>query len=135
MDFRRLADSYLRQADYRLRVARRALRDRQYAYTVRLSQESVELALKSLLRRVNVEYPKFHDVGEVLVINRDLFDEALGRQIEDLAAASTELMRLRPLTAYGDEARALPPEQIFSRSDAETALAKATWVLQTCKKG
>jgi HEPN domain-containing protein len=41
---------------------RDALVEGNYPYTVRLSQECVELSLKAVLKAVGIEYPKIHDV-------------------------------------------------------------------------
>ncbi|MEM2843060.1 MAG: HEPN domain-containing protein [Candidatus Bathyarchaeia archaeon] len=50
--------SMLEQARSRLKTARIALKDKNYAYSVRSSQECVELSLKASLRLLGIEYPK-----------------------------------------------------------------------------
>nr|WP_291764545.1 HEPN domain-containing protein [Caldivirga sp. UBA161] len=51
------------QAEERLNLARLEYERKKYNIVVRLCQEVVELALKACLRLINVESPKFHDVG------------------------------------------------------------------------
>jgi HEPN domain-containing protein len=45
---------------------------------VRLSQECVELSLKAVLKAVGIEYPKIHDVSDILIDFVDRFPEWLG---------------------------------------------------------
>ncbi len=47
--------------------AERAFNDRDWNHTIRRSQESVELYLKSLLAGLNIEFPKIHDIGRICV--------------------------------------------------------------------
>jgi HEPN domain-containing protein len=58
----KIAKSYLRQAEARLKDFGRAFSDHNYPYAVRLSQDYVELSLKAVLKSVGIEYPKIHDV-------------------------------------------------------------------------
>jgi len=58
-----LAKSNIRQALERLRHAKEAFEEGNYPFTVRQSQEAVELALKASLRLVGIEPPKWHDVA------------------------------------------------------------------------
>ncbi len=53
-----MAKSYLRQAEERVRHAEEAMETGNYAYTIRQSQEAVELTLKGVLRLVAIEPPK-----------------------------------------------------------------------------
>lgn len=61
-----MASNYIKQARARIRHAELALREEEYPYVVRRSQEAVELALKGVLRLVGIEPPKWHDVGPIL---------------------------------------------------------------------
>jgi len=71
----RIARSYLRQAKARLEDAKDALSDGNYPYAVRLSQECVELSLKAALKTVGIDYPKVHDVSDVLADVSERFPE------------------------------------------------------------
>lgn len=75
-----MAKAYLRQAESRLEDAEDAFDDRNYPYCLRLSQECVELSLKASLRLVGIEYPKIHDVSEVLLSARRGSRSGLGRR-------------------------------------------------------
>ncbi|MEM2746768.1 MAG: HEPN domain-containing protein, partial [Candidatus Caldarchaeum sp.] len=57
-----VARSLLNQSARRLETARRELKEGSLAYSIRSSQEAVELALKAALRLLGIEYPKKHDV-------------------------------------------------------------------------
>lgn len=63
-----MALSYLHGARSRLESAMNAFNGKDFPYVVRQSQECVELCLKSVLRFVGIEPPKWHDVGEELSI-------------------------------------------------------------------
>ena len=71
----RMAESYLNQAGERLKHAEEALQRGNYPYVMRQSQEVVELSLKAALRVAGIEPPKWHDVGPILMQNRDRFQE------------------------------------------------------------
>ncbi len=49
MNSKEMAESYLMEGEIRLKTARSALGDGHFAYAVRQSQESVEMALKGAL--------------------------------------------------------------------------------------
>ena len=68
-----MAKSYLKQAEERVKHAEEALKTGNYAYTIRQSQESVELALKGALRLLAIEPPKWHDVGPIIKNHKELF--------------------------------------------------------------
>ncbi len=134
MKFRELARSYFRQGRARYRTAQLAYGDRNYPYCVRQAQESVEFLLKGALRLIGVEYPKFHDVSDALVANADRFPERFRMRIEEFAKISRELARKRAAAMYGEEAKGLPPEKVFVRSDGRKALDDAKTVLDACTK-
>ena len=61
-----MAESYLLESEIRLKTAQLALKEGYYSYAIRQSQKCVELSLKSTLRLVGIEPPKWHDVGLIL---------------------------------------------------------------------
>jgi len=99
-----------------------------WADVVRESQETVELALKGLLRHAGVEPPRVHDVSEVLLAERNRLPEALQPEVERLAGISRELRRDRELAFYGAED--LTPSGFYTREDAERALSAARRVVE-----
>lgn len=129
-----MAKSYLRQAGERVRHAKEALESRNYAYTIRQSQEAVELALKAALRLVAIEPPKWHDVGPILKRHRAIFPEWFRAKIDELASISRKLRREREPSMYGDEETGTPPDQLYSRMDAEEAVGYAEVALNLCMK-
>lgn len=130
----KLAFSYLRQAEARVRDAEDAYDDKNYPYTVRLSQEAVELCLKACLRLVGIEYPKVHDVSEILLIYIDRFPEWYKKEIDFLAEASKVLAKKREISFYGGEDMLLSPEDLISKTDASDAVYRARKTLDICKK-
>lgn len=130
----KLAEAYLRQAAPRLRDARRALREGNYPYAVRLSQECVELCLKAALRIVAIDYPKVHDVSTVLLAARNRFPQWFQAEIEFLADSSALLCKKRELCFYGIEEELLTPEEAVGKEDAEDAVSRASRVLALCQR-
>jgi len=120
-----MAKSYLKQAEERVKHAEEALKTGNYAYTMRQSQESVELALKGALRLLAIESPKWHDVGPIIKKHRDLFPQWFKERVDEIASISRKLRREREPSMYGDEETGTPPDQLYSLMDAEEALEYA----------
>lgn len=126
-----MAKLYLRQAEERIRRSEEAMETGNYAYTIRQSQEAVELAIKGALRLVAIEPPKWHDVGPILKKHEELFPEWFKAEVDRLASISRKLRREREPSMYGDEETGTPPDQLYSHMDAEE-YAKS--VLNLCTK-
>jgi HEPN domain-containing protein len=103
-----------------------------YAYTVRCSQECVELSLKAALRLVGVEYPKKHDVSRVLLLARKRFPNWF--RVEDFAKISRALSEMREPAMYGDELRLVPSTELFTKEHAAKALAEASEAYKACSR-
>jgi len=129
-----MARSHLRQAAERVRHAEEALTNGNYPYVVRQCQEAVELALKAALRIVGVEPPKWHDVGPVLRRERGRFPAWFQEHMDELVSISRSLRKERELAMYGDEESGIPPEELYTRLDAEYALTNARRVLDLVEK-
>lgn len=127
-----LAENYLREAERRLRTARRALEEGAYAYAVRQSQECVELSLKAALRLAMIEYPKKHDVSDVLEREARRFPVWFQDAVPRMVEVSARLAEKRSLAMYGDELRGLSPERLFDEEDARKALEGAEFVFENC---
>ncbi|MEM2654493.1 MAG: HEPN domain-containing protein [Candidatus Bathyarchaeia archaeon] len=117
-----MARSYLRQAEERIKHAEEAFKGGNYAFTIRQSQEAVELALKGALRLMVIEPPKWHDVGPVIKRHRNLFPEWFRVRIDEIASISRRLRREGEPSMYGDEETGTPPDQLYSLVDAEEAV-------------
>ena len=131
---RRFAIDYIRRARARLVGAEAALARGDYPEIVRYSQECVELSLKAALRFTGIEYPRVHDVSDVLVENADRFPKWFRRIAGELVLTSSKLALARGPSVYGDEERGIPPGELFDRQDAERALRDARRVLDVCSR-
>ena len=129
-----MAKSYLKQAEERVKHAEEALKTGNYAYTMRQSQESVELALKGALRLLAIEPPKWHDVGPIIKKHRDLFPQWFKERVDEIASISRKLRRERESSMYGDEETGTPPDQLYSLMDAKEALEYAKKILSLFKR-
>jgi len=129
-----LAKSNLRQARDRLKHAEEELRSGNYPYIVRQCQEAIESSLKAALRLVGIEPPKWHDPGPVLRRERNRFPEWFREHIDEFASISRSLRKERELAMYGDEEAGIPPEELYTRYDAEQSLNMAKKVLEHVEK-
>jgi HEPN domain-containing protein len=100
---------------------------------IRFSQESTELLLKAALRLIGIEYPKVHDVGDVLLLNAERFPAKFEARVPQMAEFSKEMASKRSLAMYGVEASGKTPGQIFDDPrEAEEALKDAKEILASC---
>jgi len=130
----KVAKAYLRQAEARLKDAKDALLDGNYPYAVRLSQECVELSLKAVLKAVGIEYPKIHDVSDILVDVEARFPEWFRAEVGFLRESSKVLVKKREISLYGGEEAFLSPEEVISRGDAEDATQRADKTYELCRR-
>ncbi len=130
----KIAKSYLRQAEARIEDAKDALLESNHPYAVRLSQECVELSLKAVLKAVGIEYPKVHDVSDVLDAVKDRFPQWFRAEIGFLRESSKALAKKREISFYGGEEAFLSPDEVISKEDAIDAVQRATKTLKLCKK-
>jgi HEPN domain-containing protein len=134
LDSYELARSNVRQAEDRLTTARIALERGNYPYAVRQAQECVELSLKACLRLVGIEPPKWHDVGPIIRRERENFPEWFKEHVERIVSISRSLRKERELAMYGDEESKIPPEELYTRFDAEKAIIDAGFVLEIARR-
>lgn len=130
----KIAMSYMRQAEARLKDSKEAYPEKNYPYTVRLSQECVELCLKAVLKAVGIEYPKVHDVSDVLIDVKHRFPQWFQAETDFLSESSKILVKKRGPSLYGGEEGFLSPEDIMGENDAEDALKRAKKTFELCKK-
>ncbi|MGC9019875.1 MAG: HEPN domain-containing protein [Candidatus Methanodesulfokora sp.] len=130
----KVAKSYLRQAEARLKYAHNSIEEENYPYAVRLSQECVELCLKAVLKAVGVEYPKIHDVSDVLLDFKDRFPDWFQEELDFLSESSKILVKKREPSFYGAEEDVLSPEEVMDEEDAKDAIKKAVKTFDLCKK-
>ena len=125
---RTLAVDHVRRAEARLKALDALYEAQSWADVVRESQETVELALKGLLRAVGIDPPRVHDVADVLEAERDRLPATLADYIDRLAAASRGLRRDRELAFLG--ADDLIPSDFYREPDATEARDDARFVLE-----
>lgn len=130
----KVAKAYLRQAMARLKDAEEALQECNYPYAVRLSQECVELSLKAILKAVGIEYPKIHDVSDVMLEVKDRFPIWFRVEIDFLRESSKILVKKREISLYGGEEAFLAPEEVINEMDAEDAVKRAEKTYYLCEK-
>ena len=130
----RVASSYMRQASSRLEDAEEALEEGNYPYALRLSQECVELSLKASLKLVGIEYPKVHDVSDILLEHRERFPGWFSEEVDFMAEVSSTLAAKRELAFYGGEGDLLAPDEVISREEAERAVRQAKEVHALCRR-
>ena len=99
-----------------------------WADVVRESQEIVEICLEALLRAHRIEVPGIHDVSSVMEANRDRFRGVVSERLNEPMDSSRALRRDWELAFYGGED--LTPSEFYKQSDADTAIAQATLVVQ-----
>jgi len=129
-----VAEAYLKQANARLRHAREALDDGLNAYALRLAQECVELSLKAALRVVGVEYPRKHDVSDILGEVEERFPSWFRRELPELKEASKKLTAMREVSMYGNELEMLSPDEVVDRKLAEKAVRWAIKAHKLCSR-
>lgn len=132
MNLGKLARSYLRQAEPRLKDATEAYDAKNYPYSLRLSQECVELSVKAVLRAVGIEYPKQHEVSDLLSDLKPRLPEGFLLEIPFIQEASKSLYRKRELAFYGGEDALLSPEEAISEEDANKAVNSSRKVFSVC---
>jgi HEPN domain-containing protein len=127
-----MARSYLRQARDILGEAERHHQAKRWHLAVRRSQETVELALKALLRASGIEVPHVHDVGVFLLDYERRLPPAAVPHLDRLVSVSRRLRQEREISFYGDEETGAPPDRLYTASDGDDALREARFVVELC---
>jgi len=130
----KLAVDYLERARSRLTDAESAFKRGDYPETVRYSQEAVELSLKAVLRIFGIEYPKVHDVGDILYVNMDKYPEWFRNEIDNIREISRELALKRAPAMYGLEVSGKSPSELFDKDDSLEALKSGKYVYELSRK-
>lgn len=125
---RTLAADHVRRAEARLKALDALYEAKSWADVVRESQETVELALKGLLRAAGIDPPPVHDVADVMDAERERLPAELAGDIDQLAAVSRGLRRDRELAFLG--ADDLVPSDFYREPDAEEARDDARFVVE-----
>jgi len=77
--------------------------------------------LKVVLRLMGVEYPREHDVSDILVeiVHMRELPDWFRLELETISIESKRLAEERGPAFYGDENSLIPPKELYSRDDAE----------------
>jgi HEPN domain-containing protein len=127
-----MARDYAERAQWSLKEAEDALRSGKSAVCVRRSQEALELASKALLRRIAIEYPREHDVGEALDSAAQRLPDYLKSKLDELKAMLRQLAGVRGPAFYGYEAEGIPASEAFTREYATNTLEKTRPLVDVC---
>jgi len=119
-----MARDYVMRAKRCLREAALALEEDDPPGAVRRSQEALELAVKALLRLIAVEYPREHDVSDVLLENVEKIPEELRSHVQQIAELMAELAAVRGPAFYGYEREGIPASEAFTRGYSEDVYEK-----------
>lgn len=122
-----LAEDYLTRSEKRLKALDTLFEEESWADVVRESQEVVELALKALVGKMNLEVPRIHDVSNILKENKERLPPDAHKHLDKLCKISKELRRDRELSFYGSED--LTPSEFYTKEDAVLARDQAREVV------
>ena len=129
-----MAKAYLRDSEYSLQEAKNALREGLFHKAVRRAQESVELAIKAVLRLMGLDYPKNHEVSGLLeaALKRMNPPQEIQSALPAIKRISLKMALERGPAFYGDEAALKPPQQLYRKRDAEEGVRNAEYTLKIC---
>jgi HEPN domain-containing protein len=86
------------------------------------------------LRSIAIEYPKQHEVSDLLVEFKQRFPTWFAEETGFIREASVSLFKKRELAFYGGEDTALPPDMVISAEDGRGAVERGERVFRDCKK-
>ncbi len=127
-----LAKDYLNKVEKRLKTLPIFMNENDYSDVIREGQEIIELCLKAMLRQVGIEPPKWHDVGGLLIENKEKFPKEVRENVKKIAQVSKELRKERELAFYGD-IDFIPSEE-YKKEDAEKVIKDIHFVVRMAKK-
>jgi HEPN domain-containing protein len=93
-----------------------------YPDVIRESQEAFELVLKGYLRLYKIDPPKWNDVSQLLIENRELFPNEIVVHLDAICEFSRYLRRERENSFYGDDD--LIPLQHYDQNIAKDCFDK-----------
>lgn len=128
-----LAAAYLKKAALRLKILPAYIEKEGYSDAACEAQEIVELAIRAMLRIIGIDPPKWHDVSGLIAEHREKFPTAVQQRIPELVALSQRLRKEREIAMYGDID--MIPTSLYSRADAERALAEAALAVELAQAG
>jgi len=89
--------------------------------------------LKAVLKLVGIDYPKIHDVSDILIEVKDRFPNWFKAEINFLRDSSKILVKKREPSLYGSEEAFLSPDEVMNKDDAEDAVMRAEKIYNLCE--
>jgi HEPN domain-containing protein len=131
-----LAHDYIDRAELTLEEARGAFEKEVYSLAIRRAQETCELSLKGALRYLAIEYPRDHDVSDILFKVKEIrqIPAWFNDKVEFMAGVSSDLARKRGPAFYGIERSVTPASKIFGRDEGLRALREVEEILKLCRR-
>ncbi|WP_369018035.1 HEPN domain-containing protein [Thermatribacter velox] len=118
-----LIEDYLKRAKIRLRLLEEFLKEKDYADVIRVSQEVVELAQKAILLKMGITPPKWHEVIDIILENREKLPQDVFLKLVELRRDSKWLRSQREIAFYGDVD--FVPTKEYVPEDAQRAISVA----------
>lgn len=104
-----------------------------YPDVIRESQEIVELLQKAILIALGVQPPKWHDVSDIIVDNKEKLPEIWQKKLESSLRQNSKWLRSqREISFYGD--MDFIPEESYTQADAERAISTAEEFLKMAEE-
>ncbi|MDI6865126.1 HEPN domain-containing protein [Thermodesulfovibrio yellowstonii] len=127
-----LFDDYLKRAKLRFRIVNEYLNEKDYADVIRTCQEIVELVQKSILIKIGIKPPKWHEVIDIILENREKLPEEIIHTIVKLRKDSKWLRSQREIAFYGE--MDFIPTKDYTLRDAKKAMNIAKRFLDISEK-
>lgn len=129
-----MAESYIDWARDSFEEVERAFYKGKHHIAVRRAQECIELAIKGVFRLLSIEFPKEHNVSDVLLDISPKLPEWFQLEVNKVSEIVKKLAEDRGPAMYGDERHLKPPGEIFKKEDGERALNDSKYVLGLCER-
>ncbi len=120
MTNKKLGLDYYKRAFIRFKLVNFFMQEEDYADVVRVCQEVVELCQKAILIMIGINPPKWHDVIDIIIENREKIPEHIFKEILGLRKDTKWLRSQREISFYGSDD--FIPTTEYSISDANKAI-------------
>jgi len=128
-----LAKLGMERAEDWLKSAERAFEDERWSDVVYSSQMATEQVIKAVFLALGIDYPKEHDVSDVLVdvVGKQKLPPLFQKEVPRIAEIAAELAEQRGLAGYGFE---MGISREYFKDYAPEALQYAKKVFNVCKR-
>ncbi|MEJ5227808.1 HEPN domain-containing protein [Thermodesulfovibrio sp.] len=129
---RELFEDHIKRAKLRFRILGEYLQEKDYADVIRTSQEIIELIQKAILIKIGIKPPKWHEVIDVILENKEKLSDDVNRELIKLRKDSKWLRSQREIAFYGDVD--FIPIKDYTLKDARKAISIAEKFLGIIEK-